>query len=190
MANKTRLEIRTAVKDEARVKTGTQLDTMIDRIINDVYTELCENAEYDELFVPEATLTITSDEQTTFTLPADFRQLAYVEFSTTGDAWSRLVKRNVYSLPLTQGYPRWFFTSSLGLTIFPYTSILTTHFVRIAYWKRPPELSADNSPILVQALYNPIVKRVLDRIFRYHQDEKSARVFRQDAMESESRSVK
>jgi hypothetical protein len=189
MPNKTLSEIRTAVKQEARVETGASLDTMIDRIINDVYTEMCENAEYQELFVPEATLTITSDEQTVFTLPADFRLLSYVEFSTDGDSWVRLVKRNGYSMPLSVGYPRWFFVSSLGLKIYPFTSILTSHFVRIAYWKRPAALVANNSEIVVQGLYNTIVKRTLDRVLRYHKDEKSARVFRQDAMEAEGRTV-
>ncbi len=189
MANKTLTEIRTAVKQEARVEQGASLDAMIDRIINDVYTELCENAEYPELFVPEATIAIASDKQTVFTLPADFRLLSYVEFSTDNDSWIRLVKRNGYSLPLSIGYPRWFFVSSLGLKIYPFTSILTTHFIRVAYWKRPAPLSAGGSQIEVQGLYNSIVKRVIDRVLRFHGNEKNARVFRQDAMESEGRTV-
>lgn len=188
MANHTLLQIRTAVKQETRVTLSGSLDVMIDRIINDIYQELCQNAEYDELFVPEATLTITSDQQTVFTKPADLRQIVYAEFSTDGLAWYRLIKRNPYGLPLYYGFPRWFYISSLGIKIFPFSSILTSHFLRVAYWKNPPVLASGDS-ILVEGIYNSIVKRAVDRVFRYHEDEKGARVFRQDAQEAEGRVV-
>lgn len=182
------MEIRTAVKEEGRVKTSSNLDSMIDRIINDVYIELCQNAEYDELFVPDAALAITADQQTVFAKPADMRQLAYIEFSTDNEHWDRLVKRNAFSLPHHLGFPRWFFVNANGIQIYPFSNTLMSHFFRVAYWKNPPIL-ASGDPILVGSLYNSIVKRTIDRILRYHQDEKSARVFRQDALESEGRVV-
>lgn len=185
----TLLQIRTAVKQEGRITQSGSLDAMMNRIINDVIQKLCDNANYDELLVPEAVLTIASNEQTVYTKPADMRKLIHVEFSTDNLSWYRLISRNPYNLPFYYGFPRWFFTSSLGIKIFPYSSITTSHFLRAAYMKVPPTLAGDADVLLIDKLYNPVVERTLDRVMRYHEDEKSARVWRQDAMESEGRVV-
>lgn len=169
---KTFLEIIDSIKGECRVAASTDLDDWIKDVINQEYVDLCANADFDELLVPEATVTITSDAQSQYDLPVDLRKLLGVEFASDADDpyWRPLIARNARTRSYTHGTPEWYYKAGNKLNIFPASLIVTDHVLRISYYKKPTALVDDTDVMEVEKLETPLIKKVVARVLRYHKD--------------------
>lgn len=187
---KTFLEILTSVKNECRVKASDNLDDWIKDVINQELRLLCANAEYPELLVPNAPLTIASAEQSQFALPVGVRQIVAVEFALDGTtpSWRPLVQRNAWATSLTIGNPNWWYRAGNSIHVFPYTSIVTTNAIRITYYKLVTSLVADGDLMEIGDLEEPLIQRVNARVLRYHND-KQADAHLRDSVAAETRVV-
>lgn len=187
---KTFAQLLDDIKREARVKAGDDLDDWIKSVINQEYRKLCSNAEYPELLVPFAAVTIASDAQSQFTLPVGLRRLVSVDFAqdSTQPYWRSLTKKNVFAPSLTQGSPAWFFQAGTSLYLFPASSVVTTNAIRITYFKEPTALVADGDTMEVSKLEEVVIERTLARVLRYHRDDQSVAV-EANAAQTEARVV-
>lgn len=173
-----------AIKEEGRVDRGNDLDAMIKRIINEVMVKHTRNKEYPDLYTVQQPITIPSDGISHVSLPVDFARVSQVRFSTTGDSWAFLKKKNMYSLPYLTGYPQWWYIAGSDLYIHPYSELLTTHQLQIDYYKVPAALVNPTDILLIDDLYPVIVNETLSRVRRYHNDEQGAQAFKREAVES------
>ena len=187
---KTFLQLRESIKSESRLSAGDDLDAFIGDVINQEYRNLCENAQFPQLLVPFAALTITSNAQSVYTLPVGLRQIVAVEFSldSTQDVWRPLTLKNGFMLNLSAGNPSWYFRAGNNLHVFPYSTLTTANALRITYYKNPTALVADGDVMEVEELEGTVIKKAIARVLRYHKDS-AGEAFNNDSMIQENKVI-
>lgn len=190
----TLLQLRTRILSEAgqNQNSGTQFLAWVNALINERLLMLTEGNVYHELRMPNVALTITSDEQSSFDLPEDFRLLERVEFNTDPDqdvSWYPLRSTNDFSSVRHRGFPRLYYLAGNSLILTPYTEVETTQGLRITYIKRPTELSLDADEFPVRSIEASVVQEVVARVKRYFKDPQDAQIGHALAARDQARSI-
>jgi hypothetical protein len=167
------LELLTKVKNEARVKSSTDLDDWIKSVINELIKTHGLGEERYQLVVSDYAFTITTDKQSQFALPVGFAKEIDVQFSpystSSDDYWYPLHPRNQFRFPYTYGSPKWYDKRGANIHIFPYSEVRTgANRLRMTYRKYPTILVNDADILEVPELENTIVLEAVARVARYH----------------------
>ncbi len=185
----------TDVKIESRILTGDGFDNWVKSVITEIYLDECENNNYPELDVRDYLLTIPTDAAGTIALPTDFKEAVRLRFSLDDVSWGEVVKENSYPVnPRSQGYPAWFVQTGANILVYPYSEVLTTHYLRMDYLSRPAEPDFTGSlttdvPV-VYSLYPVIKKKTIARVLRIHGDNTKADASLADAADVWNRQIK
>lgn len=187
----TLLELRTRIKNEARVKSSADLDAWIDSTINGVVKNHTYGEKRYQLIVRNAAITISTDGQSQFTLPVGFAKIIDVTFSpypAPNDVWYPLEERNQFRFPYTQGNPKWYELMGGNLVITPYSLLRTNQQLRMTYQKTPTAMTADAHVLEIPELEQVIVDEVVGRVLRYHKSQDSE-LYLQDARRANANSL-
>lgn len=175
-------QILVAIKDEARVKTGTNLDAMIKLIVQELLRDHGNKARFREVLAIDTPVTLVGA-QSTYALPVDFQHMQAVRYSLDGNRFRPLYEFNEGQLRVSSvGYPRYYQLCSTGLLLFPSSLVLASQSLLISYYKDPASLylvDADAFPI--PRLEPSIKKNAIARVIRYMQNLKEAQMVTADA---------
>jgi len=184
----TKAQLRDAIKQEARIKTGTNLDTLVDAVVTDILRDYCNKARYYELLVLDLPVTLVAA-TTAYNLPADFQNLGTVRYGIgptptvfrTLKPITELIYRTV-----STGVP-FFYLLSAGpqIQVFPYADLTATDQLLISYYRDPNSLyTLETSPFPVPRIEGAVKKDALARIARFHSDNQEAQMDSADAQSS------
>ncbi len=184
----TKAQLRTQIKQEARIKTGTNLDTLVDAIVADILRDLGNSTRHPELLIIDEELTAV-DATATYALPADFQNLLAVRYGIGPNAtYFRTLTEQLQRVNQSNaiGYPKWYrITSGLSLTFFPYENILATDSIFIDYYCDPNGLYIlESAPFPVPRLESTVKKKAIARLQRFHASNQESQLMRQDAQDS------
>lgn len=183
----TKVQFRERVKLEARVKTGTNLDSLIDSLATEIMDDYSMKSRYPELLEIDTEITLV-DEQSTYALPDDYQNLLEIRYGIgpTPINYSTLKERGTYiNRRHSEGYPRHYLISSAGISVFPYMELRDTDSLLISYYKKPSSLFVDDADEFpLPRIENAILKEVLSRIQRFHGSMPEAQMMKQDAQAS------
>lgn len=184
----TKADLRTLIKREARIKTGTDLDILIDSIMLEILYDYCNLTRFNELLVPGAVITLV-DGQAAYDLPEDCQNVAELHFSQTSTSSTFL------SLPVEPasirhtyagGFPR-FYRRITGrqISLWPYTSILSTNVLLIDYYLDPRTIFVDDDDDFpIPRLEAAVKKDTIARIQRFHSSLPEAKMMDADGAAS------
>src|SRR5688572_18986152 len=121
----TKAEFRTRIKQEGRIKSGTNLDQMIVDLAMEILTDYTNKARYPELLVVDAPLTLVNA-QSIYSHPADYQNMHELRYGVgpTPTSFYKLDERGSYNSRRSyHGYPRFYFRSAAGIHLQPYLQI-------------------------------------------------------------------
>lgn len=183
----TRAQLRTVIKTEARVKTGTDIDTFINDTMLEILIDYARKSHYSELLVIDTAITLVAAQQI-YALPSDFMHMVELRYgvSATPTLYRTLVERNQFlQRRNSSGLPYYFFIASDGLHLYPYDTIAVTDKLYISYYRSPKTLfDSDGKEFPIPALESTVKKSTLARVARFSADLKGEASIRQDAVGS------
>ena len=179
----TKLELRTAIKQEARIQSAANLDTLVDGIVADLLTDYCNKARFYELLKEGVPITLVAAQQS-YALPVDYQNLDQVRYGVgplpqnfrVVDMQPPTVKQT-YSIT-GSGWPRFYrLTSGPKISFYPYGAILATDVLTIDYFILPMSIyTTDSSPFPVPRLESAVKKDAIARIQRFHSANQEAQM--------------
>lgn len=172
----TRLQLRNAIKREARIKSAANLDTMVDEIVTDILTDSCNLARYHELLVENVVIVLVAGQQQ-YSLPADYHNLATARFAR-GPVTTAVpgVYRELSPQPETvrqtfrNGNPLYYrLVRGSKISLWPYGSTLAADSLLIDYYINPMSVFAtDADAFPVPRIEGAVKKDAIARIQRFH----------------------
>lgn len=186
-------QLREACKREARVKSATNLDDLIDQILIEVLRDYTNKARYDELLLEDVTITLV-DAQAAYDLPEDYQNMEAVRFargpislpSHSGvfrelDPQPPGVKRTY-----RDGFPKYYrIISGRRISVWQFGTILSTDALRIDYYIDPQSVfNADGDEFPVPRLESAVKKDTIARLQRFMADGNASQMTDADARSS------
>lgn len=183
MAALTRTLLIAAIKRESRIGDGTELDTLVGDILDDVVADVFYKERCFELRVVAAGVAMTASTPT-INLPADFQNVDEVNFSKdNGDTMEKLLPKDDFVNLKITGIPQWWQLVGTTLYVFPYSLAAVAHKIFLTYFKTPT-FSAAGDLFPVFRLQATVKKEAITRILDYLNDQ--ARAQRMEASASGS----
>lgn len=181
----TKLQLREAIKREARVKTATNLDPLVDEIVADIMRDYCNKSRYWELLVENVVITLVAGQQA-YSLPADYQNLAVVRYGRGPNPSAfRIVDMQPESVKQTwsAGFPRFYrLIAGPKLSFWPYANIVIADQLMVDYYIDPATLyinNTDNFP--VPRLESAVKKDAIARLQRFYAATAEAQMTDQDS---------
>lgn len=168
----TKLQLRSAIKREARVKNATNLDALIDDIVADIMRDYCNKTRYYELLVEGAAITLVTAQQA-YSLPADYQNLAVVRY---GRGPNPTIFREVTMQAVTvkqtwsSGYPRFYrLIRGPKISFWPFDNIVVADQLKIDYYIDPASIYVvDGDAFPVPRLESAVKKDAIARVQRFY----------------------
>lgn len=181
----TLLQLRDAIKQEARVKVASNLDAMINQIVQEILRDYGNKARYREVLVLDSVITLV-DTQSTYALPSDFQHAQALRYSIMGTQFIPLYEFTEGQTRVSDtGYPRYYQLCSAGIQLFPSSQILASNTLLFSYYQDPSTLYVDDADIFPIPRLEPVVKKAaISRVVRYMQNLAEAQTVQQDASAS------
>lgn len=184
----TKAQLREAVKREARIKSGANLDTLVDEIIADILTDYCNLAQPNELLKEGIAITLV-DEQQSYSLPDDYANLAVVRYGRGPDPTTyRVIKTQTATVAQTwsDGIPRFYrLVAGPKLSFWPYGRVVVADSLLIDYYINPLSVfDADDDDFPVPRLESTVKKEAIARVQRFHSSGEEANMTKGDALSS------
>lgn len=167
----TKAQLRTAIKREARVKSATNLDGLIDDIIADILRDYCNKSRYWETLIEGATITLIAAQQS-YSLPEGFINLAAVRY---GRGPSPTAFRTIHSQPESVnqtydgGYPKYYrLVAGPKISFWPFGVIIPADQLIIDYYVDPNTLFTEESDEFpIPRLESAVKKDAIARVQRF-----------------------
>lgn len=173
----TKTEIITAIKEEARIPVGTDLDAMITGIINRKLQSKARIYKYSELKIEGEVVTLI-DATGEYALPDDYLELLGVQFGYTEDAFyplDRLWNDEYQRMHPSSSGPLWFTIVGDKIRINPYADILSSHFLKVDYIIDPLSIFEDGDDVFpIPSIEEQIILETVARIAVYENSERAA----------------
>ncbi len=184
----TRTQLIAAIKREARISNSTNLDPMVDDILNDVTRDYCNRAFNFELLQTNQAITPIAATGS-YALPAGFFGLKEIRYGIGAVPTS--MRQLKLRTPVVRrmgntGYPFFYYLSAgPNLNIFPYSAIVSTDTLQIDYYVDPITLFTSGSANFpVPRLEAAVKKEVIMRLDKFHAEDQEAQMGSQDAASS------
>lgn len=163
-------ELRSVIKTEARVKTGTNLDAFITDVIQELLRDYGNRARYREMLAIDEPITLV-DEQAQYALPADFQHLHNVRYSIEGTVFRPLYPFNEGQLRINEaGHPRYFELFEGGIMFYPAREIRASNTLYLSYYRDPAAVYTTEDAVFPIPRLEPAVKKAtIARVVRYMQ---------------------
>lgn len=163
--------LRTLIKQEARIKTGTNLDDMVNAIIAEVLIDYCNLQRFYELFKENVAITLVTGQQE-YSLPSDFQNLSALRYAvgTTPCIFQQLkLQQPIIKQTFAQGLPLYYrMISGPGISLWPYNCIQATDTLLLDYYINPTSIfSSDGDNFPIPRLESAVKKDVIARIQRF-----------------------
>lgn len=175
----TKLQLRTAIKREARIKSATNLDQLVDDIVADLMRDYCNKGRYYELLQENVAITLIAAQQA-YSLPADYQNLEVVRYGVGPNPTAfRILDPQPMSVKQTWscGYPSFYRLVGTKLSLFPYSAIAIQDQLLIDYYVDPASLyTSDGAEFPVSRLESAIKKDAIARVQRFHAADQDAQL--------------
>lgn len=171
-------ELREACKREARIKSSTNLDDLVDQIIIEILRDYTNKARYGELLTIDSPITLV-DAQATYALPADYQNLSDVRFARgpisanhPGAFRGLLIQSEGINRVFRDGFPKYYrLVAGPNISLWPYGTILSTDALRIDYYIDPISVFEDDADEFpVPRLESAVKKDTIARLQRFYAD--------------------
>lgn len=167
----TKTQLREAIKREARIKSGANLNTLVDDIVADIMRDYCNLARYYELLKEEVAIVLVAHQQS-YSLPADFHHIAMLKYGRGPIPHPyRVIEPQPESVRQTSrsGYPRFYrLVSQSKISFWPYYEIAVADELLLDYYVDPASLYLlDADPFPVPRLESAVKKDAIARIQRF-----------------------
>lgn len=180
-----------AIKTEARIKVGTQWDTLLTQIMQEQLAQFGLKNRYSECLLPDQPLTLVAG-QAQYALPAHFQHIHEVRYSQDGTRFIPLYEFNEGQTRVdnTYGWPRFYFLSGAllntgstrAINVFPSANIATTDTCLITYYFDPASVFANPTDVFPIPKLEPAVKKAtIARAVRMMQQFEESDRMQQDA---------
>lgn len=168
----TKVQLRDAIKREARVKTATNLDALIDEIVADIMRDYCNKSRYWELLSEGVAIALVAGQQA-YSLPADYQNLEVVRY---GRGPSPTTFRVIDPQPETVkqtwsgGVPRFYrLVRGPKISFFPFANIVVADVLTIDYYIDPATLyTTDGADFPIPRLESAVKKDAIARVQRFY----------------------
>lgn len=184
----TKAQLREAVKREARIKSGANLDTLVDEIIEDILRDYCNLTRQWELLKEGVAIPLIAGQQS-YALPADYHNLGVIRYGR-GPAPGKFrvieLQPDGLSQTYSQGYPRFYrLVSGPKISFWPYAAIMANDVLLLDYYIDPASVYvADNDPFPVNNLESAVKKDAIARVQRFHASTTEAQMTNADSAAS------
>jgi len=184
----TKLQLRNAIKREARVQANANLDPLIDDIVVDILRDFCNLARYHELLKVGVAIPLV-DHQQAYQLPADCGNLAVLRYGRgpVPHVYRELMLQtdNVRQTS-RNGYPRFYrFIQGNQISFWPYYDIAVADELLIDYYVDPLTLFVlDTDVFPVDRLESAVKKAAIARVQRFHSSNEEANMTQNDTSRS------
>lgn len=184
----TKAQLRDQIKQESRIKSGINLDPMVDVIVEEVMRDHCNKARYHELLVVNGVIAIV-DGQQDYSLPANYQNLKDLRYGRgTSASVFRVLKEKPALIRKTsaRGLPLYYeFIAGNKVSLWPYLDVLAVDSLIIDYYSDPVAFYiAEDDTFPVARLQSVVKKEVIARVQRYHSSVNEAQLMQQDAASS------
>lgn len=188
----TLVELRTACKREARIKSADNLDTLVDEIIIEILRDYTNRARYGELLTENVAITLVAA-QAAYSLPDDYQNLETLRFARGPvSVNSPGVYRELDPIPpvvsrtYQNGFPKYYrLLSNSRISLWPYGTLLVTDSLLIDYYIDPASIFSDDADEFpVPRLESAVKKDTIARLQRFYADTQGAQGMDADAKSS------
>lgn len=184
----TKAELRDLVLRESRIKNSTtQMNDLVDRIIEEILTDYCNKSRYQELLQIDVSITLVAATGT-YSLPADVQNLVGVRYGRGPNATyfqDVLPKPETVHRSRNVGWPRYFILAGNNLMVFPYGDVLDTDTMNISYYANPVSLfNDDTDEFPIPKLESAVKKDAIARVQRFHSSNQDAQLTDADSQAS------
>lgn len=163
---------RAAVKRESRLESGTDFDTLILDIANELQYQLCLKNRFGELFVADSEVSIVADGDSTITIPANLLVLEKDSVYFYRDNLKRPLTPATYPQDRikysTIGSPAMHALVGRTMYFWPFDQTLTTDKIVLSYYKEPTAFVNDASTFDVPTIQPQLKLLVIARLAVYH----------------------
>jgi hypothetical protein len=159
----------TQVKTELRIN-DTDRDTWIKSLFVEILGDFTATGLYAELFVANATATLTAA-TSTFTAPSNLQHLSAIRYSVDSTNYWDLYLWNAQRRQPASGRPKYYRRIGANIGLLPFDLIVATDAVQIDYYSRVIAIG-DSAEFPVPALQNAVLKKVIARVSLYDSDKR------------------
>lgn len=134
----------TRLVEEICFEAGTtglnDLEVTAGLIIEEVLDKHTSQIRYEELYVPNTTLVVTTLATGLIALPTDYQHVDWESFviqpgGEIGDQYQlRSFSNRVRGV--NEGYARWYTRNGTSISVYPYVQLSVTDVFKIAYWRK------------------------------------------------------
>lgn len=184
----TKLQLRSAIKREARIKTATNLDTMIDDIVTDIMRDYCNKTRYWELLSEGVVIALVGAQQA-YALPADYQNMSTVRYGRGPNPTTfRAVSPQPETVKQTWsgGFPRFYrLVRGPKISFWPFADIVVADQLKIDYYIDPASVYIlDSDAFPVPRLESAVKKDAIARVQRFYAANTDSEMTDKDSAES------
>lgn len=184
----TRLQLITAIKQEARIKSGTNLDGYVGTVMDEILTDHCNKTRYSELLKLDEPITLVAGQQS-YDLPTDYQNFSAFRY---GQSATPSAFRVLPPIPATvkktssRGLPMYHqIVQGRKVSLWPYADVQAIDTLLVDYYVDPLSVfSADGDEFPVAKLQSTVKKETIARVQRFHASLPEAQAMAQDAQSS------
>lgn len=168
----TKVQLREDIKRESRIKSGVNLDSLVDKIVIEIMDDYGNLARYGELLQVGTVITLVAAQQA-YSLPANFQNLAVVRYGRGPNPTTFrnvLVQTPTVAQTWSGGIPKFYrIVAGSKISLWPYADVVVVDQLLIDYYIKPSSLFVlDGDEFPVPRLQSAVKKAAISRMQRFY----------------------